>query len=62
MLIESNILLKKLEKQREYIKEQLAGGNAKDFNEYRYLCGMSKGVENSLSSLEATLKEMYDSE
>jgi len=53
----------RLEERRQQLSEALGEGSAKDFAEYRFLCGTIRGLDTALSEINDLLrrvKEMDD--
>lgn len=39
-----SVLLKDIEEKQKYLSDAISGGAAKDFSEYKYMCGEIRGL------------------
>ncbi len=56
-----NVVMKEIRERRSQLSEALAAGSAKDYAEYKYLCGEIRGlsaVEMYLSDLAKNLEQI----
>ena len=54
------LLHKKLEEERKRIVENLGDGVAKDYDDYRYLCGVIRGLLTAQSEINDLLRRLKD--
>jgi uncharacterized protein YPO0396 len=53
-------LLSKVSERIEQLTESLADGNAKDFAEYRYLCGTIRGLSHAQSEMKDLVRRLRE--
>lgn len=53
-------LLSKVSERIEQLTESLADGNAKDFAEYRYLCGTIRGLSHAQSEIQDLVRRIRE--
>lgn len=39
-----SVVLKEIEEKQKYLSDALSGGTAKDFSEYKFMCGEIRGL------------------
>lgn len=54
------LLQKKLEDRKQLIVESLGSGAAKDYAEYRDLCGMIRGLTTAQQEIEDLVRKLKD--
>lgn len=59
---DADYLLGKLREKMEHTKEFLASGQAKDYADYRQLCGLMRGLEFTEQSIIDLAKRREDAE
>ena len=53
-----DVVLKEIEEQREYVAQALISGAAKDFAEYRSMCGEIRGLSHTHSYITDLVRRM----
>lgn len=53
-------LLSKITERMDQLTESLADGNAKDFAEYRYLCGTIRGLGHAQSEIKDLVRRIRE--
>lgn len=53
-------LLSKITERTNQLTESLADGNAKDFAEYRYLCGTIRGLSHAQSEIQDLVRRLRE--
>ena len=55
-------LLSKIAERMQQLTESLADGNAKDFAEYRYLCGTIRGLGHAQAEIQDLVRRIREIE
>ena len=55
-------LLSKITERANQLTESLADGNAKDFAEYRYLCGTIRGLSHAQAEIQDLVRRIREIE
>lgn len=56
------LLVSKFEERRQQLMEALTEGSAKDFPEYRYMCGTIRGLDAALLEVNDLLRRLKEIE
>jgi hypothetical protein len=57
-----SLLLKEIEEKQKYLSDALSGGAAKDFSEYKFMCGEIRGLSLAHAYVTDLVRKMEQDE